>query len=581
MLFTLIGCSVPASNTDIVTSPAETSHVRSMETPPYKASNWAIIFTMDQIGDTKLKAVVDKIIRVFAENSAPLDVSVTPPNSDDDLQTVKYLSDYVDAGIIDISIDGNDIPWLDADTPDISNATTQLRAQLSLAGRRLKYFFGITPVACVLPYESLNEYNYGIIQAASFKILSTHNPPGFLPSRQPVNWFGRVDTNGLYRFPIVGTVNYPPPSLIEGPSSRETDINKDIFNSVDKVLNNTGTAVIEIRPEDFLDNANKTDAIKIQQLADLIQSCKKLGEITTFYGWYRYATKYIEVTPAKQRVMPAYNGGWAVVFRLDDVAKGWHEETVQEIIKVFQKNGVPLDCGVISNVGGTNSYEIPWLQGYFDEGVVGISVHGYDWTYYQLDTTKSGLDYAYIKLKLTKARDQYLEYFGALPVALTVPTDFFDEYGYRAIDEAGFKIFATQMAVEFHPSDVPVDYFGRKDPNGMCRIPTASDVCSWDDKVKNWGSVYDVSKLASTKDFCKYHEALSIAISEYSFGYDLCSLLNQIGVVAIGIHPDAFTDKDKKPDYAKIQKLDPIIKWVKTFATITTFEQWYNYQLTK
>jgi hypothetical protein len=58
-------------------------------------------------------------------------------------------------------------------------------------------------------------------------------------------------------------------------------------------------------------------------------------------------------------------------------------------------------------------------------------------------------------------------------------------------------------------------------------------------------------------------------------------VLSQLGVAGVGIHPTAFLDNDGKPDQAKLQKLDAIVKWVKTFATITTFEQWYNYTTSK
>jgi hypothetical protein len=280
--------------------------------------------------------------------------------------------------------------------------------------------------------------------------------------------------------------------------------------------------------------------------------------------------------------MPVYNGGTTVIFRLDDVCQGWHEDTVEAIIKVFKNNGVPLDVGVISNVAGTDSFKIPWLQEYVDRGDVGISVHGFDWTYYQLDTTKSGFTFDYIKWKLMKARDQYLHYFGVSPVALTVPTDFFDEDGYKAIDEAGFKIFATQIEIEPHASaGEPVDYQGRPDRNGMYRIPTASDVSTWDAVNQTFGDPVDVSNLAATPDFCKYFSALSISTTYNDLGFQLCSVLGQLGVAAVGIHPTSFLDKDGKPDQAKLQKLDAIVKWVKTFATITTFEQWYNYTTSK
>jgi hypothetical protein len=285
---------------------------------------------------------------------------------------------------------------------------------------------------------------------------------------------------------------------------------------------------------------------------------------------------------------------------MDDVSVGWHEDVVEAIIQIFQKNGVPVDVGVVSNVDGTNSYEMPWLKKYLADGSIGISVHGYDWTYYQFDTThdlqslkaltaeectipgaselppppKETLTYAYIKFKLMKARDEYLQYFGLKPIALTVPTDFFDETGYRAINDAGFKVFATQITSEPHPSTVPVNFSGMRDPNGMYRIPTASDVCTWDGCT--WGDIFDISDISAISGYCKYHAAWDEVVSN-DLGAMLCGILGELGVAAIGVHPDAFVGIDGKPNQEKLQKLDKIIKWCKTVATLTTFEQWYNY----
>ena len=239
------------------------------------------------------------------------------------------------------------------------------------------------------------------------------------------------------------------------------------------------------------------------------------------------------------------------------------------------------------------------MKKYVQQGDIGISVHGYDWTYYQFDTThdlqsqqllagdtcavpgveqppppKETLTYSYIRMKLMKARDAYLQYFGVVPVALTVPTDFFDETGYRAINDAGFKIFATQITAEPHPSTVTSNFNGQRDPNGMYRIPTATDVCTWDNCT--WGDIFEIDNLMSITDYCKYHAAWDEVLYN-DFGAMLCTVLGDLGVAAVGVHPDAFVGIDGKPNQAKLQKLDKIIKWCKTFATITTFEQWYNY----
>jgi hypothetical protein len=108
----------------------------------------------------------------------------------------------------------------------------------------------------------------------------------------------------------------------------------------------------------------------------------------------------------------------------------------------------------------------------------------------------------------------------------------------------------------------------------MYRIATASDVCIWDNCT--WGDVIDISNITAITDYCKYHSAWDEVVTN-EIGNTMCSLLGEIGVAAIGIHPDAFVGIDGKPNQDKLQKLEKIIKWCKTLATITTYEQWYNY----
>jgi hypothetical protein len=543
-------------------------HVRNLETPAYTWKRGAIIFSLDRVGDSNLKGVADKIIRVFAENNAPLDIAVAPPADVKDQENLNGLTPYVDAGLIDISFDGQGISWVDPDLPDTQSTFSAIESQLVKARGQLASYYGMAPVACILPPESLNQDNYRIIQEAGFKILNTRYSKVTPPSNLPLSWSGEVDRNGIYRLPVVADVNYPVTPVVETATFNESAANNEILRSIDKSLTNLGVAVIEIRPGSFLDTDPKAFTVKIRLLNSLIKLSQQLGEIVTFDGWNR----------ARHRILPAYGGGTSVIFRLDDVTKGWHEDTVKEIIELFKKNGVPLDCGVISNASGTDSFMIPWLKKYVDDGTVGISVHGYDWTYYQLDTGKSNVTFENIKDKLTRARGQYLQYFGVLPVALTVPTDFFDATGYKAINAAGYKVFATQIKVETHPSTLPVDYSGRSDPNGMYRIPTAMDVCQWDDVNKTWGEVFDASDLANITDLCQDEYAKIFKVIPYAlFCNSLSYELDRLNVAAIGMHPSAFIDKEGKPDREKLQKLDTIIKWVKTFATITTFEQWYNY----
>ncbi len=559
------GSSLTAVNTVPVESK---SHTRMLETPVGTLERGAVIFSLEKSGNPVYKAAVERIVRVFAENEAPLDVAVALPTDGQDLQNIEYLVAYSDAGIIDISIDGDSVAWLNPDIPDTQAAYTQLKASLFKAREQVKALYGTSPAACLFPNDHLSNNNYSILQDAGFKILYTRNTGEFPASNLRVNWLNDVDPGGLYRLPIAGYANYTGVSSSELGNLKENTLTRGILNSVDDLVKSQGVAVIVINPEYFSDVDAGSLSVKIELLANLIKASRQYGDIVTFDGWSR----------ARHRYVPPYNGGPAVIFRLDDVTKGFHEDVDEEIIKLFKKNGVSLDCGVISRANDMRSYDIAWLKNYVDEGVVGISVHGYDWTYYQLDTKKSNLTYEFIKDKLTQAREDYQQYFGVLPVALTVPTDFYDTTGYKAINASGFKIFATQMAIEPHMSAQPVNFYGEWDLNGMYRLPTAMDVCDWDAAEQVWGDVADVSKMIPIHEYCKNELSRTVhPTGAEVFANNICNEFGELGLAVISMHPACFVDKDGKPDQAKLQQMDTIINWAKKSASIITFEQWYIY----
>jgi peptidoglycan/xylan/chitin deacetylase (PgdA/CDA1 family)/uncharacterized protein YceK len=543
--------------------PASEAHVRKLDTPPYNGGE-AVIFLLDRVTDSGLTDTADKVIRIFGSNNVPLNLALAPGIEGRASPMTSGFINYVDAGIIDISIDGYSLPWLPQGTSSSSPSYIELESSLIKAREQFKFYFGQAPVACVFPTAAFNETNYNLLEQSGFKVLCSPYSASLSPSGQPTNWSGQVDPGGLYRLPIVGSV--------------ESDA--DLLGLAQRSIDSTGVACVQIQPAMLQGKDGKTDPSKLAQLSLLIKSCQNLGQITTLESWYKY-NALASASIVKDRPLPPYPGGPVIVFRMDDVSKGYLEDVVQEIIKLFQANGVPVDCGVVSNAGGVDSYKIPWLKQYFDQNAVGISVHGYDWTYYQLDTAKSNLSYDDIKSKLIAARHRYLEYFGVIPVALTVPTDYYDETGYRAVNGAGYKIFATQINVEPHPSTIyAVDYFGMKDPAGMYRIPTASDVCAWDNLTELWKDTYEINPHSQLQDYCG--EITADNAQYYNdFTTMLCPTLSKTGVVAIGIHPSCFAGKDGKPDRAKLEKLNSIVKWCKSFATILTFEQWYLYQTSK
>ena len=255
---------------------------------------------------------------------------------------------------------------------------------------------------------------------------------------------------------------------------------------------------------------------------------------------------------------PAYNGGSAIIFRLDDVVKGLNEDAIDKIVRVFGKNNVPLDVGIVPHAEGVDSFAIPLMKAYFDTGIIDLSVHGNRHTNLEFDTTRSGMSYEKLKSELEQARQQFKQFYGVAPISFTVAYDYFDETGYKAVQDAGFKIFSTQQALELYPSIKPVDYFGKPSVNGMLRLSTVSDVARWDNERHQWVDIFQ----ADLKN------ELFSAIK---------SGLEKNQVVAVSIHAQAFMDANNKVDEAKINKLDTILKLSKNLGTITTFQAWNNF----
>ncbi len=566
------------------------AHERKLQTPPFEGGS-AIIFVLDQMDDNQHIDAVQEIIRVFAENTASLDVAIKPPDRNFGLNdSTRELTYFSDAGILDTSVDGHYINWLKAGTSLTGGEYTAFAANLVLIRDQINYIFGSAVYSCRLPAKAVNEANYRALQESGFKVVVYDDSAALNPSIKPVNWSGQTDSGGLYRLTTAGEVDL----------SQAFDNTTALYSAIKRDIKDVGIAVIELPVTSVLDINGKTDPARLLQLSAFVKTCAGLGDVTTLNDWYGYITGCSLDSPGLKRPLPPYHGGPVIVFRLDDVAKGYREEVVQEIIKVFERNGVPLDCGVVSNVDGTESYEIPWLKQYVDDNVVGISVHGYDWTYYQLDISqdylkhleenpcinvyaakaeaeKAKVTYEELKYKLLQARCKFLKYFGINPVCFTVPTDYYDELGYKAIQDAGYKIFSVHRSVEPCPSVKPVDYNCRVDlDKGMYRIPTGSDLCDWYNC--QWTDIVNLDKPMQQKDYCIYVDAWGESQEYNDFAITVCTGMNALGVGVISLHPDCFVDKYGKPDLDKLKKVETIVKWFKSFATIMTFEQWYRYQ---
>lgn len=550
----------------------------------------SVIFRVDDVAKGQYEDITERIIRIFAKNNAPLDIGVIPHASGQDSFDIPYLRTYLDAGAIDITMHGyrhTEAEFNSTDYETLKNNLIQARSQY-------EQYFGFAPVAFTTPYDFFSEDGYRAIQDAGFKIFSTQKAADPFPSIQPVDVNGIEDFNkGMSRLCTVTDVAMWDAASKQWGDIYSTELTNEFFGSIDWGLKNLGVAVVGIHPQAFLRADGSVDNDKLNKLDAIVKAVRQRNSISTFEAWYKFASSAF-LGPAYIRTgkTPDIDGKPGIIFRLDDVERGVYEDTVEEIIKVFQRNKVPLDVGIMPFASGHISYNIPYLRKYLDAGAIDISVHGYTNSFAEFDTVISGAsfdrldpalrpcfenafgEFLYKPTKtyyedlargLKLARERYKRYFGVAPVAFTVPNDYFNEEGYRAALVAGFKIFSSQQQSEKHPSDILVDYYGRPDENGMYRLPAFGSISGWDSLHCRFGELFI---LENPDD--ELWESIT---------YSLKSSMN---LAVIYLHPQNFIDSYGRPDKAKLNHLDTILKFVigheDIFGEITTFEAWYRWK---
>lgn len=576
-LISLFGCTTTPTPPDtpeekLINHKEQLPHKRVLETRPYSAERPAIIFRLNNVMKGSHEKVVEEIIRKFAENKTPLNVCIVPFTNNTTSYNMPFLRNYLDAGVIDVSIQGYNLSDSQFDSTIPQNTYETILQRMLGARENFTTYYGTTPASCTFTYNIFDETSYTALQDAGFRIFSWNMANETHPSREPVNYEGNFSRNGMCRLPSIEDIAEWNASRKAWGNMRSLKPDSSLFNLLYDQLSEFGVGVLSLEPQTFIDEKGDLDSVKLEQLTVLIKASEQLGTVTTLEAWSKYADKWMFAAPYKRKKqVEPFTGGPAIIFRMDDVSKGWHEDILVHVLEIFKENGVPIDMGVLSYANGQRSFDIPLLREYLDAGIIDVSVHGYDWTSAQFDTDVSGTNYRELRFQLMKAREQYRYYFGEVPVTCTVPTNVFNEVGYRAIQNSGFEVFSTLYDSEPHPSTIPVDYFGKPAVNGMYRIPTASDIFYWDEKTEQWGSMYSIKYGGKW-----YTDVLNEQMYNNLF-YWVNRELKKIDVAVISMHPSAFVDENNAFNPAYEEQLETIIEWTGTLGTRTTFSSWYKY----
>lgn len=247
--------------------------------------------------------------------------------------------------------------------------------------------------------------------------------------------------------------------------------------------------------------------------------------------------------------------GNKVIFRLDDVSAARSSlPAVQEILGLFDKSGTSLDVGIIPHEMGQDSYIIPFIKPYVQKGLIGLSIHGYDHLINEFDAGYSNRTEKELSDGLNASVASIEKYFGKRPVSFSVPYDVFDEAGFNAVRDSGFKIFSSQKMSEPYPSVEPVDYLGKFDPNrGLYRLPAVISVNLWDPNSSSYDGMLPISVFTNN---------INIAFNDWGFA-------------VVTIEPQSFMNDDGSVNQAYIDILGEMIKISKERGTPTTFEELY------
>ena len=239
-------------------SSGQSAHERRLGTPLYGGGG-AIIFVMDQITNNSLKSAADAIIRSFGDNNVPLTVAVAPASENSSSVDTSFLTGYVDAGMIDICIDGYSLSWLPSGLPlkTVSKwpEYSALTESIKKNSEQIKLLFGDAPSSCIIPSSAFDESNYTALQNAGLSVLCS-TTISQAASVQPVAWSGKEDLKGLYRLPVVGTV-----------FATEPEANSSLLTAAARDLDDLGATVIEIKPASFLGSDQQSNCPILSSLA--------------------------------------------------------------------------------------------------------------------------------------------------------------------------------------------------------------------------------------------------------------------------------------------------------------------------
>lgn len=242
-----------------------------------------IIFRLDDVEKGVREQQVFDLLALFQRRDVPVDLGIVPHAGGNVTYDIPGVKTYLSRGVADISLHGVTHRDLEFHTAESGISKADLRDGLKKAKTNISEYYGVEPVAFLVPYDVFDKAGYQAVREAGFRILSSQWQTDEHRGTRPVGFESNPASPGLYRLPAVDD------AVAWDPERRQWGEFQPLSNllfSVRASLDTLGVAVLSLHPAAFADEQGRTDREKMEVLDALITRVGELGRVVTFRNWY-------------------------------------------------------------------------------------------------------------------------------------------------------------------------------------------------------------------------------------------------------------------------------------------------------
>lgn len=295
---------------------------------------------------------------------------------------------------------------------------------------------------------------------------------------------------------------------------------QEIETSCENAMDTFGTCNLLLLHYTFQDSTGKVDPDKIKILEEVMQWVK-----TKESEGVRLKT----IGSHKNLPLPAPKEKF-IVFRSDDIAAWWSDETAINITETLRQKNIPQVLSIIpgNQYGGKISDDptiTGYLQGIKNDNTVEFALHGYD---HRIGEFRD-IAYSDAVSKISDGSSIINTVIGFRPVSFVSP---YNEYNNNTID----ALVSMNLSIISSGYDDVGRGLAFKRYEGILHLPQTTDIYSWSEsRMLNQSEISNSCENAMDK-------------------YDVCVIV---------IHHALFRDSLGHPDPDKLGALTDIVDWAK------------------